>query len=821
MPAAATRAQLAPLFSSSPVPPGSAVWDAPLSPWIRRPEALPGGLVALASEVELRWERNLVVPLQQTLLVSEADVDWFLGEVGKISGRRGPEGPDHGLASGSRLFSAALCRELAVRHGPARRLSLLEYRFTEVLKELQSLPMRPGGEGEEGPVLITDSFFCIELIRPTRISDLILMAEVPTWWSPFLPRLEDMRRIKETPAIEDGKVPLGARMEVTTKEEERESQRDGSMVTDRSVGSSPPPVNADDEPEKKRRKVAEQPREEARADGSGVRSTVKGDGPAPSIPTPVVAVEGSARVMSSENREEEHPGVQAGAPATGVGKTNEGTTVNPSVGAPPSSPPHPHSEARPVLIEKPNEPPVPGHVSGRERLGPVAKARPPSPTRPAGTSSTPVARTPHSPPVVPLRPSTKPSGSLSTPVTRFPNVSVNAPAPVSSMQTSPSTKSGARTPNVPPKVPPPSSTRPTGSPAAHGAPPSSTRPTGSPAAHGAPPSSTRPTGSPAAHGAPPSSTRPTGTPAAHGAPPSSTRPTGSPCCPWCPAVLYQADWLSCCLWCPAAFEQADGPPSSFLAPPSSSSRQSGLPPGDRTSHFPGKTPPPSSNKQSGPPPSPGVAAKAPHAITAALYETISRSKASPVVEQQGAAPAPSRGPASPNRRKRKKSHNRQRSQAWAERRKAEESLRTRQQAPAPSSSSAPSRRPEPRPERYDSWPPPRLSSAFARSEPSWIPPARPHAVPQSAPQRPSRYTYKSPTPPNGGPQLRIGSPGNFNDIAAPRLYSEPPRQSSAALRPKQELPPAPARVRSSQGGQPPGEIEVPCEFIPYKSKGRS
>ncbi|KAF4659409.1 hypothetical protein FOZ61_004768 [Perkinsus olseni] len=712
MPAAVTRAQLAPLFSSSPVHPGSAVWDAPLSPWIRRPEALLGGLVALASEVELRWERNLVVPLEQTLLVSEADVDWFLGEVGRFRAEGGLRGPDHGLASGSRLFSAALCRELAVRHGPARRLSLLEYRFTEVLKELQSLPMRPGGEGEEGPVLITDSFFCIELIRPcepfrdpksesvvcnrTRISDLILMAEVPTWWSPFIPRLEDMRRIKEMPAIEDGKVPLGARTEVTTKEEERESQRDGSMVTERSVGLSPPPADGDGEPEKKRRKVAEQPREEARADGSGVRSTEKGDGPSPSIPTPVVAVGGSDRVMSSKNREEERPGMQAGAPATGVvEETKEGTTVNPSVGAPPSSPPHPHSvpstteaplppareEARPVLIEKPNEPPVPGHVSERERLGPVAEARPPSPTRPADTSSTPVARTPHSP---------------------------LAPAPVSSMQTSPSTKSGARTPNVPPKV-----------------------------------------------------------------------------------------------------------------PPSSPSRQGGLPPGDRTSHLPVKTPSPSFSKQSGPPPSPGVAANAPHAITAALYETISRSKASPVVEQQRAAPAPSRGPVSPNRRKRKKSHNRQRSQAWAERRKAEESLRTRQQAPAPSSSSASSRRPEPRPERYDSWPPPRPSSAFARSEPSWIPPARPHAVSQSAAQRPSRYTYKSPTPPNGGPQLRIGSPGNFNDIAAPRLYSEPPRQSSAALRPKQELRPAPARVRSSQGGQPPGEIEVPCEFIPYKSKGRS
>ncbi|KAF4726611.1 hypothetical protein FOZ63_000791, partial [Perkinsus olseni] len=740
MPAAVTRAQLAPLFSSSPVHPGSAVWDAPLSPWIRRPEALLVGLVALASEVELRWERNLVVPLEQTLLVSEADVDWFLGEVGRFRAEGALRGPDHGLSSGSRLFSAALCRELAVRHGPARRLSLLEYRFTEVLKELQSLPMRPGGEGEEGPVLITDSFFCIELIRPcepyrdpdresvvcsrTRISDLILMAEVPTWWSPFLPRLEDMRRIKEMPAIEDGKVPLGARTEVTTKEEERESQRDGSMVTDSSVGSSPPPVNADDEPEKKRRKVAEQLPQEARADGSGVRSTVKGDGPAPSIPTPVVAVEGSDRVMSGENREEEHPGVQAGAPATGVGKTNEGTTVNPSVGAAPSSPPHPHSpvpstteaplpaareEARPVLIEKPDEPPVPGHVSGRERLGPVAKARPPSPTRPAGTSSTPVARTPHSPPVVPLRPSTKPSGSLSTPVTRFPNVSVQAPAPVSSMQTSPSTKSGARTPNVPPKVPPPSSTRPTASPAAHGAPPSSSRPTGSPAAHGAPSSSSRPTGPPASHGAPPSSTRPIGSPAAYGAPQPSSKQTGPPPSSGArtPSIPARAPRPSSSrLTGPPPSPGARSPHFPAKAPPSSSSRQSGLPPGDRTSHFPAKTPPPSSNKQSGPPPSPGVAAKAPHAITAALYETISRSKARPVVDQQGAAPAPSRGPASPNRRKRKKSHNRQRSQAWAERRKAEESLRTRQQAPTPSPSSAPSRRPEPRPERYDSWPPP-------------------------------------------------------------------------------------------------------------------
>ncbi|EER02393.1 hypothetical protein Pmar_PMAR016939, partial [Perkinsus marinus ATCC 50983] len=191
--------------------------------------------------------------------MSEDDVDWFLEEIKKF--RADQEAP-----SGSRFFSAALCRSLALVHGPARRLSLLEYRFIEVLKELQSLPMS-SGQVEESAVSITDSFFCIELIRPcqpykaedgktvvveeTRISDLILMAEVPCWWAPYLPHLEDMRRLKST-----FKASPDTSMAGTTKKDEVEPVRVESIVE---------LDDSDEEPEKKCRRVGEQLSKEVEA----------------------------------------------------------------------------------------------------------------------------------------------------------------------------------------------------------------------------------------------------------------------------------------------------------------------------------------------------------------------------------------------------------------------------------------------------------------------------------------------------------------------------------------------------------------------------
>ncbi|KAF4660116.1 hypothetical protein FOL47_007289, partial [Perkinsus chesapeaki] len=261
MPTPVTRAQLAPLFSSSPPSPGSPIWDAPLSPWLRRPDTLAAGLSALASEVEVRWERNLVVPLEKTLLVSEADVDWFLTEA-----REHRASNKNAAGDLPPTFSADSCRELAVRYGPARRLTLLEYRFTEVLRELQS-PTSQGGH----QVAITDAFFCIELIRPcephreggsgsvvctcSRISDLVLMADVPSWWAPYLPLVDEMDKVKSMHAIEDGK----ATPDRPEQEPRQHSEQPSSGTNQATTSSSTAEGRRGEEPATKRQRLLEHP----------------------------------------------------------------------------------------------------------------------------------------------------------------------------------------------------------------------------------------------------------------------------------------------------------------------------------------------------------------------------------------------------------------------------------------------------------------------------------------------------------------------------------------------------------------------------------